>query len=73
MGLKSDLHNALTVLAANGDPDHVLGAWLRQNMKQVLEALDWSDDLVPIAQIDISDLPAIMAKRKAMSATAAHD
>lgn len=70
MGVKSDLHNELKALVANDDADQVLGAWLRHNSQQVIEALDWSDDLVEVAQIDISDIPAIMAKRNARSTMA---
>lgn len=55
MGIKAKLLQELDGLLAEGQGAEVLGRWLFKNKGQVREALDWSDDLVAIQEIDLSN------------------
>lgn len=63
--MKADLAIELKLALANKAKPDALGDWLKRNAEEVLQALDWSDDLVEIEQIDLADLPKLLEREKA--------
>lgn len=64
MGMKADLAIELKLALATKAKCDVLADWLKRNAEEVLQALEWADDLVEIEQIDLADLPKLLERER---------
>lgn len=60
MGKKADLAVDLKVALAENLDATTLGDWLLRNAEDVVEALDWADDLVEIREVNLADIPLLV-------------
>ncbi|MFM6832512.1 MAG: hypothetical protein ACKOVA_19555 [Novosphingobium sp.] len=60
MGLKADLAVELKMAMAENTDATALGGWLLRNVEDVVEALDWADDLVEIEEVSLAEFPLLV-------------